>query len=279
MRLNQEQISEAITLYQGGMPFEAVGEKFGVSGNAIRGLLFRRGIKARTLSQAKRRVPCNHNYFDEPLDEERSYWIGFILADGSISEKKYGRTAGLTVRIAEVDRGHLCKLAKALGSKHKITHVVEGAGHASVQFRVSSSEIAESLIRYNVLPRKSADHAFSELIPPHLLKHYFRGYFDGNGGISRHKRSLWTINCCSSHRFLTRFVQWIGEQIGGHDAPVYMGDGIHRVNWSGTHRCREILDLMYKDATVYLDRKMEMYEAVCTESKASSRGPYNRKRC
>lgn len=277
MRLNTQQIDQAIQHYAEGMSQAAIGELLGVSGNAIKGLLQRRGIQARTISEAKRRLPCNHHYFDEPLDETHAYWIGFLLADGFISEGQPGRSPRVSVRLCADDRGHLEKLAKALGSGHAILTVEEANGAQSVQLSIASPELAGSLQSYNVLPRKSADHLFSDRIPSDLLPHYFRGYFDGNGSIARHKRSQWAINNTASESFLEHFLQWIDDRIGGNRARITHSWGIHRVAWSGTHRCREILDLMYADATVFLDRKMSQYQELRSESFSSSRGAYNRK--
>lgn len=277
MRLTNEQIEQSIQRYSEGMSQSAIGALFGVSGNAIKGLLERRGIQARTISDAKRRLPCNHNYFNEPLDEAHTYWIGFLLADGFISEHQPGRNERVSVRLCAEDRGHLEKLAGSLGSGHKILTVDEAGGAQSVQLSIASPELANSLMRYNVMPRKSAMHLFSELIPADLLRHYFRGYFDGNGSIARHLRSKWVISNTASESFLTHFVQWIGDAIGGNTARITHSWGIHRVAWSGTHRCREILDLMYAEATVFLDRKMVLYQELRSESLSSNRGAYNRK--
>lgn len=276
-KLTPEQIEEAIALYGEGLSFKLIGEKFGVSAQAMRGLLSRRGVAVRSLSQARRVIACNHNYFNEPLDEARAYWIGFILADGNLTEKTYGRTRQLSVALAIEDVGHIEKLRTALKSGHAITTTKLDGVDRVVILRISSSEIFEALLRYGVEPKKSARHKFSEHIPQHLLKHYFRGYFDGNGGLSRHKASKWSMSNCASHEFLVAFVDWVGRQIGGHSALIALRDGIHKVAWSGTHRCHEILDLMYKDATVFLDRKMALYLELCKEADSSNRGAYNRR--
>jgi hypothetical protein len=276
-KLTQDEVEKAISLYLNGLSYQGIGAELGVSGQAIRGLLVRRGVAARTLSQAHRVIECNHNYFSELLDEARAYWLGFILADGSLTEKSYGRTKQISVGLGIVDIGHLEKLRGALQSSHKITIAKRDGVDCTAILRISSSELFDSLLGYGVEPRKSACHKFSERIPADLLPHYFRGYFDGNGGLSRHGTSKWTISNSASQEFLNIFVAWVGERIGGHSAPIYLGDGIHRVAWSGTHRCREILDLLYRDASVFLDRKKALYLDLCSEADASSRGAYNRK--
>lgn len=276
-KLSQQQIDEAITRYGAGESYQMIGESLCVSGNAIRGLLTRRCVAARDLSESHRVLACNHNYFNEPMDEAHAYWIGFILADGNLTEKSYGRSRQVSVGLGIVDIGHLEKLRNALNSDHKILTSKRDGVNRICHLRISSTELFNSLLEFNVEPRKSARHKFSERIPTDMLKHYFRGYFDGNGGISRHKASKWSINNTASEEFLNRFIRWISDQIGGHDTRAFFGDGIHRAGWAGTHRCREILALMYQDATVFLDRKMALYQEICEEANASPRGPYNRK--
>lgn len=277
MGLQENEIAKVIEMYESGMSLAATGKAFGISGQAVNGLLTRRGIKKRTLSQAARTLECNHSFFDQPMDEIRAYWIGFILADGSVSEQAYGRTKALSIVLKHGDRGHLEKFKKALGAQHKIIPVSHKTGHKGARLAISSSEMVDALAEYNIEPRKSADQKFSENIPPDLLRHYFRGYFDGNGGIARHHSSKWIIYNTSSKGFLERFVKWTVDEVGGHSAEVSFSDGIHRVSWTGTHRCKEILDLMYHGANVSLDRKASLYERVCYDAKHSGRGPYNRR--
>lgn len=276
-KLTESQIEEAVSRYQDGQSFKAIGDVLGVSDNAIRGLLKRRGVAGRTLSDARRTLACNHAFFDEPMDEQRAYWLGFILADGAVTESGYGVTKRLSVILSIVDKGHLEKLKVALQSDHKLTEIKRDGVVISARFMVSSTELFTSLARYSIVPCKSAKHQFSGLIPTNMLKHYFRGYFDGNGGISRSKASKWAISNCASEEFLSKFLDWIESRIGGNRAGISFHDGIHRVAWAGTHRCQEILDLMYRNATVYLDRKMELYREICSDAATSSRGAYNRK--
>jgi hypothetical protein len=277
MRLSKDQIESAVTKYQEGLSIAAVGALYGVSGTAIGGLLKRRGVELRTLSEAARKLPCNHSYFREPLDEERAYWIGFILADGAVNDKSYGVAEYVAVALAGKDIGHIEKLKTSLQSGHKITPITKPDGHTGARLAISSPEMVSDLRRYGVVPNKSADHNFSDLIPVDLLRHYFRGYFDGNGSISRNTASLWTITMVASERFLSKFAEWLNQQLGGHTPEIKFYDGIHRIAWSGTHRCKEILDLLYAGATISLDRKQTLYDKICIAASTSNRGPYNRK--
>jgi len=276
-KLTAAEIEEAVSRYQSGLSLMDVARMFGVSAPAIGGLLARRGIARRTLSESKRTLACNHAYFSEPLDEERAYWIGFILADGAIIEKSYGVTASVAVALKAEDKGHLQKLKSALQSEHKIVNTKGTKGHLGVRLAISSTELSESLKKFNVLPRKSNQQIMTDLIPPPLLSHYFRGYFDGNGCIARHSRSRWIVSTVSSELFLSCFLDWIAGKLGGNRPKITFSDGIHRIAWAGTHRCKEILDLLYKDATMFLDRKKKLYDEVCMDSYSSHRGPYNRK--
>ena len=274
-RPTPDEISHALFLYSDcGYSFDKAGAEIGVSGTAIRNHAKKQGVTSRSLSEAKRTVACDHEYFSGDLNEEKAYWIGFILADGCLTDKKYGVTQRLTVRLAACDLGHLVKLRESLGSDHTISTVEDGR---SCQFSVSSSEMFNDLCFYGCTPNKSATQKVSKNIPDNMLKHFYRGYFDGNGSISPHKASKWSVNCVSSESFLTSFRDWVSSQIGGNPARIGFSYGIHRIAWSGTHRCREILDLIYKDAVIYLDRKMDKYLQIVRDSDSSPRGAYNRK--
>jgi intein/homing endonuclease len=121
----------------------------------------------------------NLNFFDE-INEESSYFIGLLFADGSINKK--GRVvlnlSKKDIEIIEIFRKKL--------KTNKPIFLVENTN--SVSFSFQNKIISEQLNNFGLIPNKSLILKFSEKIPNEFLKDYIRGYFDGDGCVSIIKR-------------------------------------------------------------------------------------------
>ena len=82
-KLNVAQKAAAVNSYITGETPDSIGARLGVSGVAIRGIVQRRGVKMRSLSEAQRRIPLNQDAFAHSSPDV-AYWVGFLMADGSI---------------------------------------------------------------------------------------------------------------------------------------------------------------------------------------------------
>ena len=116
-KLSNDQVEEVLRLYQQGENSTQLASRFGVSHVAIYGLLNRRGIKLRNHSEAARKCELRQDAF-ATITSESAYWIGFLMADGSISTSRNELSCMLT----EIDRGHLEKLRDFLGSNHALVN-------------------------------------------------------------------------------------------------------------------------------------------------------------
>lgn len=133
-------------------------------------------------SQHRRKYKINHNFFKNIDTEEKAYWLGFIAADGNVrsvvTDKIHRYTLSITLR--ESDRHHLEKFRDVLyrGDKPKITKNRSGC-----VLEVSSKQNYYNLVNAGICDRKSLTLTFPT-IQNALLKHFIRGYFDGDGWIS-----------------------------------------------------------------------------------------------
>ena len=73
----------------------SISEEIKASGIAVRGNDF-----------TARKYRCNETYFDHIDSESKAYWLGFIYADGCISNNGYR----FEVRLSKNDEDHLIKL-------------------------------------------------------------------------------------------------------------------------------------------------------------------------
>jgi hypothetical protein len=267
-RLTTAQVADVCQRYQEGTNAVALGREFGVSDVAICGLLKRRGIARRGLSECQpKHYPLDRHYFDVIDTEPKAYWLGFLAADGCV-------TRGLVnILLSERDGDHLERLRIALGGGPPLRDVPVTAGgypgaKPGLRLTIRSIDLFRSLSAHGVVPNKTLILKWPTTVPYALLGHYLRGYFDGDGCIK--PSGTWEI--ASNHDFLVGCQAYLMQELGFHQTRLQPGPngGKHYyLAYGGRLQACRIFDHLYSDATVWLPRKRIKFEAIL-------RGKYER---
>ena len=196
--------------------------------------------------------PNDHSDLPETkVSEEQAYWLGFLAADGSV---KNGRA--LVVHLAGVDHDHLCRLRSFLASEHSISVHDDG----SVSLTIYDQQIVGDLYRLGV---RSGEERFVPQLPPNLVRHYFRGLFDGDGCITacragRNLTPCWRLELTSDRALCEAFAKYVRQQTGSKGC-VYFQCKVWRCKVSGQEFPKHLAAWLYQDATVYLPRKQAVF--------------------
>ena len=144
------------------------------------------------LGLTRTRKTCQRNFFNIIDTEEKAYWLGFFFADGyiSFSEANFKKgqlatTYCVGIKLNWSDRDHLKKFNKSINGNYK---VFKETTHPD-GFRKQTTEAAKILVysqqMYNDLnkffDRDKTYTAKCPDIPENLMRHFIRGYFDGDG--------------------------------------------------------------------------------------------------
>lgn len=129
---------------------------------------------------SKKNIITNFETIDT---EEKAYWLGFLYADGTISSKENKIELGL----AEKDLTHIQKFRTFIGISNKICY---RESSKSYRFSFRSYKCKQDLINKGCVPNKSLILTFpsASQVPIALLKHFIRGYFDGDGWFTNTKK-------------------------------------------------------------------------------------------
>ena len=141
----------------------------------------------------------NKNYFDKIDSNNKAYFLGFIHADGYISKdfkKKYNKYYYIfRLRVHECDGYILERLQKEMESKIEakyITLKTNKGNYKQCVFKIANKHLVERLIEIY-----GGDLKDKRLFIPkeikynkEYLRHYIRGYFDGDGSISKNEVSI-----------------------------------------------------------------------------------------
>lgn len=228
-------------------------KKYNCSRSTIASILKKREIKIRNRYHD---IELKYN-FNKINSEESAYWLGFIYADGSITYTPNDNKTryNLEIGLAEKDKKHIEKFASFLGSNCKITYRENSKSYRIV---ISSKEMIINLHNLGILKNKTYINNIEKLwsnVPKNFQKDFIRGYFDGDGHISKNyiisftsyyeESVLYILNSCSlpisSYKIYHK----------GESCTVSIR----------LHQKESILFLhfMYNNCSVYLDRKYEKY--------------------
>lgn len=226
------------------------------------------GITRPNGTQAK----INHNYFENIDNEHKAYWLGFIYADGSISKKVYEKgsyTYRLRMELMFEDKYILEQMALDLESDLKPKEYYNNKVHfkgydkpkhnAYIMF--SSKKMGEDLVKLGVIPNKTFVLKSLPNIPNNLMKHFIRGYFDGDGSVyfTSKENSIRTA-FYGTHDFISSIQDFLIEELGLTKKKItdQKGANVSFINIA-KQESRELYHYMYDEATIFLNRKYEKY--------------------
>jgi len=163
-----------------GRSADDIAKECGVTNVTIRFWARKFGLKRRRYGSKS----LDDRYFEKIDTEQKAYWLGFIAADGSVQNKPGKRL--LSICLSEKDVEHLLMFRTHIKSDHSIYHahrITSFGPCRSAQLDLSSAKMVSDLSKCGIVPRKSLI-----LSPPQirksLVRHWIRGYFDGDGSVS-----------------------------------------------------------------------------------------------
>ena len=209
----------------------------------------------------------NENVFDTIDTEEKAYWLGFIFADGSISSTQKQYTFELSLKIEDIE--HLNKFNQFM--EHKKDNVkisktkTNGKEFTRCRWYVNNKHLWETLNSYGCVPKKSLILKFpnkSIFHDENLIPHFIRGYFDGDGCISRVIRKTLvvpSISILGTPEFIKELTKQLNVE---YKITKHHHHDLQTVDYRQQKRetVHKILNFLYKNANVYLDRKYKLYE-------------------
>jgi len=204
-------------------------------------------------------------YFDEIDTEQKAYWLGFLYADGNITDRGI-----LQLGLGSKDLSHIEEFRLALHSQRKIhSYVKKDKYNSRTIFSIQhfSSHMAIALQRNGIVPRKTKIITMPQL-DFILQPHFFRGYFDGDGSVFQTKSDVkkpyqkLTLNIIGNIHFVNQMQDMLIEHLGVNktklNIPKHSPEMAYMI-YSGTPQVKRIASWMYHDATIWLPRKRERF--------------------
>jgi hypothetical protein len=219
-------------------------------------------------NQFGKKYSINEQSFLKIEDEKSAYFLGFIYADGSLG--KYNGDYLIRIELQEKDRNILEKLNLFLGSTRPISESFK-KGRKYYKVSISNKVIYNNLLDKGLTTRKTFFIKFpnENIIPKHLMRHFIRGYFDGDGCItcSKNKKSSISFSLVSNFAFLKGMQDFLIDEIGLSETKIIAtkSNEIGVLVYSGSKNAEKFYDFLYKESFLFLDRKYEKFSFLLEE--------------
>lgn len=189
----------------------------------------------------------NDDYFADIDSEHKAYILGFIASDGSLTDD----TVRIKVRSVDLDvlekiRDEICPNG-VIKRKDNDVYIV-----------FSSTKLCnDACYLLGIRQGKKSYTLNTPVIPEEFYCAFIRGFFDGDGSVTdtlQNKKNYLQTTITTSSMTLR---DWIKDVI---DIPGYCKD--NKLEWS----CNNALDFLgqiYEGASIYLDRKYDLYRMWC----------------
>ena len=254
-----------IKLYNSGISQDVLSREYHVSKKILRRFLVDNEISIRDHSHKKRKYTLNENYFDKIDTPNKAYILGLLFADGCNSGNK---THTVSIALQERDTKILTLINKELESNRPIAtrmlHEKNPNWQNSCLLSITNKHMSDTLDSLGMMQNKSLILQFPEYLEKDLVRHFIRGYFDGDGCIQWGVSNFITL--ASTKEFCESVNKICEEELGirGSILFTYNKESNTRIlDICGKVKVYKFLDFIYHDAELYIKRKYEKYLMIC----------------
>lgn len=208
--------------------------------------------------------------FNKIQTEADAYWLGILYSDGWI------RSDRNSIGLGSVDRDLIEKFKDYTGTTNTILvksaktligkslpegrKVKTAKDFYSLEF--SSKATKENLIRLGCVPKKSLILTCpnEQQVSTKLLWHFLRGYIDGDGWIIYNtETNRYSVGMLGTKQFLEEITQRLKINHYGHIRKKNNTKNTYEFSITKRTLVEKMLEQLYHDATVYMDRKYKKY--------------------
>lgn len=207
----------------------------------------------------KRKYQLNENYFELIDSEDKAYWLGFIAADGCV----YGNE--LKIELAGKDVDHLYKFRKAIESTHPVKEFIRDdkwGKYKKCWIRLKSKKLIKDLENLEIKSRKTKNLQWIQ-VNDNLMKHFIRGYVDGDGSFYSAIRNNRKSKSCSFKVTSTQDVcngikNILMKECSLSDIKLEKHSSYtYTLRWGGRLQAFKIGKYLYEDANIFMNRKKD----------------------
>jgi len=236
------------------------------------------------MSKKSRKYGYNDKFFDKIDSEEKAYFLGLLYADDYNRECK----GIVSISLHQKDIDILIRFKKATESEQPIGLYEDfrpGRGTKRAVLTFSSARMSRALALKGCFNKKSKRISFPLYLDRKLMRHFIRGFFDGDGSafISNNKvtykgNSYIAKQAVASFISNTKFITELRVVIMLLSGVKHGSMSIDRRRENcisiafHSKNCIKMLDWLYSGTDLYMKRKYDTYKKLCTLNKGAKNG-------
>lgn len=252
IQITKQQIKE---FYSQGFTITQIAKLANCNPSNIYTHLKRMGIGCRDFSEY-RKYSIDKDFFKIINTEEKAYILGFLYADG------YNQVTKKQIRITlqRGDEDILKKINKAL--KHnKPLYILKN--NTVIDLSINSKDMSLDLEKLGCVQNKTFKITFPyEHLSKDLIRHFIRGYFDGDGCISINKKNDVQLNITGNSIFISQIQDILVNELNITKTKLQYYRNVCGMYYHGKNICLKVLDYLYKDSKISLKRKNKLYKKI-----------------
>lgn len=256
-----------VELYSEGKGNTTIAKLLNISPMCVWETLKRHGIKTKPKGRY-REYKIDESYFESIDTEDKAYFLGLLYADGCASSHKQC----ITIALQEDDIDILQKFNSCIKSENPLLKLNNTRGEPyKQQYRlcIYSKKMYEDVIKLGCIPNKSYYLEFptENQVPKELVRHFIRGYFDGDGSVyilnKERKNPRTVVSFCGNSVFIIGLLRYVSNILPVDNTKPYVKKTKNTENMSIRFSSKKDVKLlytyMYTNAEYYLKRKKEKF--------------------
>ena len=229
--------------YVNGRNAKSIANELGTYNTSIRRVLLRNNIVPRDPSEALKTVK---DTIFTCMSEEAQYWIGYIIADGTIGNNDNS----ISLSTVEKDKDHLNRYSIFTGVKiHKVLNKKFNLYEYRVSFR------NKSLKKWFISQGITSNKSFNIKLGIPLTASIVRGIFDGDGYVSKTGNTI-EIATASINLVIQLYNYLLSNNIHTTFSKASTSS-VYILRICKLKEREKFFNLIYKDASTYLKRKYD----------------------
>lgn len=205
---------------------------------------------------AKRRsVISDHNYFENIDTEGKAYFLGLLIADGSIIKNKNNYNHSIRLELQESDKYIIEKFGEEIN--YTGSFVKTKCGY-SISF--TSQKMSEDLGKYGVVKNKTYVGTYLPVIDEKLMPHLIRGIFDGDGTVYLSKDKSFNWGFYGSDLICNQIQDYLSEHLNFKKNSVFNKGTVSFIYLHSKDRTPKFYNYIYNTASIYLRRKKDKFD-------------------
>ncbi len=255
---------EIISKYVNGSTNKDLSIEYQIHRDTILKILKRANV---SLRQKFRKKQLDERLFEQIDTQEKSYFLGLVYSDGNLF--KYD----IEICLVKSDEQLLEDISNYIYGQsylkyRSVRDITIGdktfISNEQVRFSISSKKITEDLMKIGLHPNKSLTIVFPEILKDNedLTRHFIRGFFDGDGCLHIDKKiGNDVVSITTNHQMCVDLKTEISKYLNINVCvrSNQTKQNVESISITGRKQIKAFLDWIYKDATLKLGRKHQLY--------------------